>query len=135
TGHTREAFTDVVNIGIGGSDLGPRMATEALDHLCHGGPRVHFVSNPDAWALHSVLRGLDAARTLFIVSSKTFTTQETLINAASCERWLTDHGIPADRLHQHRVAITASPGQAAELGYAPEHTFLFWDWVGGRYSV
>ncbi len=135
TGHTREAFTDVVNIGIGGSDLGPRMATEALAHLCHGGPRVHFVSNPDAWALHSVLRGLDAARTLFIVSSKTFTTQETLINAASCERWLTDHGIPADRLHQHRVAITASPGQAAELGYAPEHTFLFWDWVGGRYSV
>ena len=137
-GHTGEAITDVVNIGIGGSDLGPRMAVEALAHLAHPavpGPRVHFVSNPDAWALHSVLRGLDAARTLLVVSSKTFTTQETLTNAASAQRWLTDHGCTEADLHQHLVAITASPQQSAKLGYPAERTFLFWDWVGGRYSV
>jgi glucose-6-phosphate isomerase len=134
-GHSGEAITDVVNIGIGGSDLGPRMAADALAHLAHPGVRVHYVSNPDAWALWSVLRGLDAQRTLFIVSSKTFTTQETLTNAASAQRWLTDHGCPADALAKHLVAITASPAQAAKLGYPAERTFLFWDWVGGRYSV
>lgn len=134
-GHSGEAITDVVNIGIGGSDLGPRMAADALAHLAHPGVRVHYVSNPDAWALWSVLRGLDAPRTLFIVSSKTFTTQETLTNAASAQRWLTDHGCPADALAKHLVAITASPAQAAKLGYPAERTFLFWDWVGGRYSV
>ena len=134
-GHAGDAITDVVNIGIGGSDLGPRMAADALAHLAHPGLRVHYVSNPDAWALWSVLRGLDARRTLFIVSSKTFTTQETLTNAASAQRWLTDHGCPADAVAKHLVAITASPSQAAKLGYAAERTFLFWDWVGGRYSV
>ncbi|MGE0098686.1 MAG: glucose-6-phosphate isomerase [Hydrogenophaga sp.] len=137
-GHTGEAITDVVNIGIGGSDLGPRMATEALAHLAHPavpGPRVHFVSNPDAWALHSVLRGLHAARTLLVVSSKTFTTQETLTNAASAQRWLIDHGCPQADLHLHLAAITASPNKATQLGYPAERTFLFWDWVGGRYSV
>ncbi|MEZ5700705.1 MAG: glucose-6-phosphate isomerase [Burkholderiaceae bacterium] len=135
TGHSNEPFTDIVNIGIGGSDLGPRMATDALAHLTGAGPRVHYVSNPDAWALYSVLHKLDAARTLVIVSSKTFTTQETLTNAASCQRWLVDSGVPAERVARHLVAITASPAQAASLGYPSEHTFLFWDWVGGRYSV
>ena len=134
-GHGGDAITDVVNIGIGGSDLGPRMAADALAHLAHPGLRVHYVSNPDAWALWSVLRGLDARRTLFVVSSKTFTTQETLTNAASAQRWLTDHGCPEDAIAKHLVAITASPAQAAKLGYAAERTFLFWDWVGGRYSV
>lgn len=135
TGHSDKPFTDIVNIGIGGSDLGPRMAADALAHLTGAGPRVHYVSNPDAWALYSVLHPLDAARTLVIVSSKTFTTQETLTNAASCQRWLTDNGVPADRIASHLVAITASPAQSARLGYAAENTFLFWDWVGGRYSV
>ena len=130
-----QAFTDVVNIGIGGSDLGPRMAADALAHLAGPTPRVHYVSNPDAWALYSVLRGLDAKRTLLIVSSKTFTTQETLTNAASARQWLTDQGVPADAIARHLVAITASPAKAAELGYPAEHTFLFWDWVGGRYSL
>ncbi|WP_171020209.1 glucose-6-phosphate isomerase [Hydrogenophaga sp. 2FB] len=134
-GHAGDAITDVVNIGIGGSDLGPRMAADALAHLAHPGVRVHYVSNPDAWALWSVLRHLDAKRTLLIVSSKTFTTQETLTNAASAQRWLTDNGCPADALSRHLVAITASPAQAAKLGYPAERTFLFWDWVGGRYSV
>jgi glucose-6-phosphate isomerase len=135
TGHSDQAFTDVVNIGIGGSDLGPRMAADALTHLTLTGPRVHYVSNPDAWALYSVLHRLDAARTLVVVSSKTFTTQETLTNAASCQRWLVDSGIPADRVGRHLVAITASPKKSAELGYDADRTFLFWDWVGGRYSV
>ncbi len=137
-GFSGEAITDVVNIGIGGSDLGPRMAIDALAHLAAPavpGVRVHCVSNPDAWALWSVLRGLDAKRTLLVVSSKTFTTQETLTNAASAQRWLTDHGCPPEALSKHLVAITASPAQAAKLGYPPERTFLFWDWVGGRYSV
>jgi glucose-6-phosphate isomerase len=135
TGHSEQAFTDVVNIGIGGSDLGPRMAAEALAQLALSGPRVHYVSNPDAWALYSVLHRLDAARTLVVVSSKTFTTQETLTNAASCQRWLVDNGVPADRVGRHLVAITASPKISAELGYPADQTFLFWDWVGGRYSV
>ena len=135
TGHSAKPFSDVVNIGIGGSDLGPRMAAEALAHPAHIGPRVHYVSNPDAWALYSVLHPLDAARTLIVVSSKTFTTQETLTNAASCQRWLVDGGVPADRVGRHLVAITASPNKSAELGYPADQTFLFWDWVGGRYSV
>ncbi|MFP5468021.1 MAG: glucose-6-phosphate isomerase [Gammaproteobacteria bacterium] len=134
-GSTGDTITDVVNIGIGGSDLGPRMAADALAHLTHTGPRVHYVSNPDAWALFSVLRGLDARRTLIVVSSKTFTTQETMTNAASCQRWLLDQGIVADRMGQHLVAITASPAESARQGFAAERTFLFWDWVGGRYSV
>ncbi|MES2840595.1 MAG: glucose-6-phosphate isomerase [Pseudomonadota bacterium] len=137
-GFSGEAITDVVNIGIGGSDLGPRMAIDALAHLAAPavpGIRVHCVSNPDAWALWSVLRGLDAKRTILVVSSKTFTTQETLTNAASAQRWLTDHGCPPEALSKHLVAITASPAQSAKLGYPPERTFLFWDWVGGRYSV
>ena len=134
-GHANDAFTDVVNIGIGGSDLGPRMAADALAHLASDAVRVHYVSNPDAWALWSVLRGLDAKRTLFIVSSKTFTTQETLTNAASARHWLADNGVPADEITKHLVAITATPAKSAELGYDPERTFLFWDWVGGRYSL
>jgi glucose-6-phosphate isomerase len=134
-GHSGEAFTDVVNIGIGGSDLGPRMAADALAHLASPTLRVHYVSNPDAWALWSVLRELDAKRTLVVVSSKTFTTQETLTNAASAQRWLTDQGVPADAISQHLVAITASPAKSAEMGYDPQRTFLFWDWVGGRYSL
>ena len=137
-GFAGDAITDVVNIGIGGSDLGPRMANDALAHLSDPavpGTRVHYVSNPDAWALWSVLRGLDAKRTLLVVSSKTFTTQETLTNAASAQRWLTDNGCPPQDLSKHLVAITASPAQAARLGYPSERTFLFWDWVGGRYSV
>jgi len=139
-GHTGETLTDVVNIGIGGSDLGPRMATEALAHLAApsaGTPdvTVHYVSNPDAWALHSVLRSLNPARTLVVVSSKTFTTQETLTNAASARRWLADGGIATEHQGKHLVAITAAPQRSAAAGYLPEHTFTFWDWVGGRYSV
>jgi len=135
TGHSGDAITDVVNLGIGGSNLGPHMACDALEHLAHPQVRVHHVSNADAWALWRVLKHLDARRTLFIVSSKTFTTQETLTNAASAQRWLIDQGCPAERVSDHLAAITATPAESARLGYRPERTFLFWDWVGGRYSL
>lgn len=137
-GSTGAAFTDVVNIGIGGSDLGPRMAADALAPLCsdgRNGLRVHFVSNPDAWALHSTLRGLDPKTTMVIVASKTFTTQETMTNAASARRWLEDGGVTGAAQSAHLVAITAAPQKSGAAGYPAEHTFTFWDWVGGRYSV
>ena len=134
-GSTGQAVTDVVNIGIGGSDLGPRMAVAALAAQCSGHVRVHFVSNPDAWALHATLRGLDAARTVFVVQSKTFTTQETLTLAASARRWLSDAGVVGEAQARHLIAVTASPQLSAAQGYLPENTFGFWDWVGGRYSV
>ncbi|WP_045475850.1 glucose-6-phosphate isomerase [Serpentinimonas barnesii] len=135
-GHSGQRITDVVNLGIGGSDLGPRMAVTALESHVTGPVRVHFVSNPDAWALHRVLRPLDAARTVFIVQSKTFTTQETLTLAASARRWLHGHGLqtPAQQA-PHLIAVTAAPAMAAQQGYRSDHTFGFWDWVGGRYSV
>ncbi|HEX5393927.1 MAG TPA: glucose-6-phosphate isomerase [Rhodocyclaceae bacterium] len=137
-GWSDEPIRHVVNLGIGGSDLGPRMASEALAHLADQSDttvRLHYVSNPDAWALHATLKELDPRHTLFLVSSKTFTTQETLTNAASARRWLADAGCPAEALHNHFAAITASPAQSQKAGYGPERTFLFWDWVGGRYSV
>jgi len=141
TSSTGAAFTDVVNIGIGGSDLGPRMASDALAPWCSGGQhasaslRVHFVSNPDAWALHSILRGLNPATTLLIVASKTFTTQETMTNAASARRWLADAGIVGAAQSPHLVAITAAPSKSLAAGYPAEQSFTFWDWVGGRYSI
>ncbi len=135
-GSSGDAITDVVNIGIGGSDLGPRMAVEALEAHTSTKVKVHFVSNPDAWALHSILKHLNAKNTVFIVQSKTFTTQETLTLAASAKRWLADSGIATDEEQSsHLIAVTASKTAALAQGYAPEHTFYFWDWVGGRYSV
>lgn len=134
-GHTGRPIAHVVNIGIGGSDLGPRMACEALSNLHGPAVRVHFVSNPDAWALYEVLRHLPADRTLFVVQSKSFTTQETMTLAASARRWLADHGCTGEAQATHLVAVTARPDLSAQEGYAPEHTFGFWDWVGGRYSV
>lgn len=134
-----EPITDVVNLGIGGSDLGPRMTTEALSHLTRESfadkVRVHYVSNVDAWSLYTVLATLVPARTAFVVQSKTFTTQETLTLAHSARRWLLDGGCPQDRLAGHLIAVTAHPELATQQGYAPEHIFRLWDWVGGRYSV
>ncbi len=138
-GHEGEAITDVVNLGIGGSDLGPRMTTEALSHLTRDSfknkVRVHYVSNVDAWSLYTTLAKLNPARTAFVVQSKTFTTQETMTLAASAKRWLLDAGCPPDKLHQHLIAVTANPLISEAQGFSPEHTFGFWDWVGGRYSV
>jgi glucose-6-phosphate isomerase len=138
-GHGGESITDVVNLGIGGSDLGPRMTTEALSHLTRDSfknkVRVHYVSNVDAWSLYTALAYLNPARTAFVVQSKTFTTQETMTLAASAKRWLTDGGCPEDQLGKHLIAVTANPHISAAQGFTPEHTFGFWDWVGGRYSV
>lgn len=138
-GHSGESITDVVNLGIGGSDLGPRMATQALSHLTRDSfknkVRVHYVSNVDAWSLYTTLATLNPARTAFVVQSKTFTTQETMTLAASAKRWLLDGACPEAQLHQHLIAVTANPDISAAQGFAPEHTFGFWDWVGGRYSV
>jgi len=138
-GYEGEAITDVVNLGIGGSDLGPRMTTEALSHLTRDSfknkVRVHYVSNVDAWSLYTTLAKLTPARTAFVVQSKTFTTQETMTLAASAQRWLLDAGCPQAQLHQHLVAVTANPHLSQAQGFSAEHTFGFWDWVGGRYSV
>jgi glucose-6-phosphate isomerase len=125
----------VVNLGIGGSDLGPRMAVQALAPESPPPVSVHFVSNPDAWALHDVLRTLDPRQTLFIIQSKTFTTQETLTLADSARRWLADGGIALHDQSPHWIAVTAQPQRARDWGIPEAQTFAFWDWVGGRYSL
>ena len=126
-------YTDIVNIGIGGSDLGPQMAVPALEPYLHRGLRYHFVSNVDGHDISAVLRGLQPQHTLFIVASKTFTTQETMANAHAARAWF-DAGMPAgaDR-SKHFVGVTTNLKAAAEFGITT--TFGFWDWVGGRYSM
>ncbi|UWQ43198.1 glucose-6-phosphate isomerase [Leisingera aquaemixtae] len=125
------AFTDVVNIGIGGSDLGPVMATLALAPY-HDGPRCHFVSNVDGAHIHDILQRLDPKTTLVIVASKTFTTVETMTNAATARRWVEAGGGAAARQF---LALSTSEEETAAFGIPPEHVFGFEDWVGGRYSV
>ena len=127
-------FTDVVNIGIGGSDLGPRFVTEALASCTRKRPRAHFVSNVDGAHLAGVLKQLHAETTLFIVASKTFTTQETLANARSARDWIAAK-LGSEAAGAHFAAVTANPAAAHEFGIAPEAVFEFWDWVGGRYSL
>ena len=128
-------FTDVVNIGIGGSHLGPELACEALEPYSTGSPRVHFSSNVDGAQISRLLATLDAETTLFIVASKTFTTQETTVNALSAREWLTAKLGKAERASLHFAAVTASPDKAVAAGIAPDRIFAFWDWVGGRYSL
>jgi glucose-6-phosphate isomerase len=125
------AYTDVVNIGIGGSDLGPAMATLALAPY-HDGPRLHYVSNVDGAHIHDTLRGLDPTRTLVIVASKTFTTIETMTNADTAKAWMA--GAVADPAAQF-VALSSATGRTAEYGIAPDRVFGFEDWGGGRYSL
>jgi glucose-6-phosphate isomerase len=124
-------FTDVVNIGIGGSDLGPQMVVPALDAWCHPGLRMHFVSNVDGHDIHSVLRHLDPASTLFIVASKTFTTQETMANAGVARDVIAS--LCQTPTARHFVGVTTNLEAAAAFGI--ERTFGFWDWVGGRFSL
>lgn len=133
-GATGEPIRDLVNIGIGGSDLGPRMVCEALAAVAPPGPRVHFVANVDAAQLVAVLRTLDPATTLFVVTSKTFTTQETMANAAAARRWLVD-ALGVDSVPRHFVAVSTNLEAVTAFGIAPDNAFGFWDWVGGRYSV
>ena len=132
TGYTGKRMTDVVNIGIGGSDLGPCMVTEALKPFAHGNLKVHFVSNIDGTHIAETLKGLDRETTLFIVASKTFTTQETLTNAMSAREWFLAKA--GDRAHvaRHFVAVSTNRKQVEEFGIDAENMFRFWDWVGGR---
>lgn len=134
-GYTGRAVTDVVNIGIGGSDLGPVMVTEALRPYWKQGLRAHFVSNVDGTHLSETLRRVQPETTLFIVASKTFTTLETLTNAHSARRWLVEQLGAEEAVGRHFVALSTNRDAVVEFGIDPEHMFEFWDWVGGRYSL
>ncbi len=127
------AITDVVNIGIGGSDLGPRMVCRALTGHADG-PRVHFVANVDGAQLTAVLHGLEPATTLFIVTSKMFTTLETMANAGAARRWLVA-ALGEGAVGRHFVAVSTSSKEVAKFGIDAANMFEFWDWVGGRYSL
>ena len=133
TGATGKKITDIVNIGIGGSDLGPAMATLALAPY-HDGPRSHYVSNVDGAHIHDTLKGLSAETTLFIIASKTFTTVETMTNADTARKWVEKH-LGADAVGKHFAAVSTALDLVAKFGIAPDRVFGFWDWVGGRYSV
>jgi glucose-6-phosphate isomerase len=134
-GTSGETITDIVNLGIGGSDLGPLMACEALKPYQRADLRPHFVSNVDGAHLVHTLARLDPARTLFVIASKTFTTQETMANAASARDWLVEKlGGGAD-IARHFVAVSTNKEAVAAFGIDPANMFGFWDWVGGRYSM
>ncbi|WP_343649504.1 glucose-6-phosphate isomerase [Herbaspirillum sp.] len=133
-GYTGREITDIVNIGIGGSFLGPQMVCTALRAYAHARLRTHFVSNVDGHDLEEVLSRVDPETTLFIVASKTFTTQETMLNARSARAWLLQHGKSSD-LARHFVAVSTNTAEVAAFGIDTENMFPFWDWVGGRYSV
>ena len=132
-GYSEKQFTDVVNIGIGGSDLGPAMVTEALkfykNHL-----NVHFISNVDGDHVHETLKNLNPETTLFVIVSKTFTTQETLSNATTVKKWFLKHASEAD-VAKHFVAVSTNLEKISEFGIADENVFPMWDWVGGRFSL
>jgi len=137
--HSGKPVRHVINIGIGGSDLGPQMVQLALTPFAAPDLAFHFVSNVDgrhlADVLHAIDRTKEADRTLVIVASKTFTTLETMMNAHSARDWLLARGVPQEKLAQHVVAVSTNVAAARAFGVAEENVFPFWDWVGGRYSV
>ncbi|MCX8567003.1 MAG: glucose-6-phosphate isomerase (EC 5.3.1.9) [Glomeribacter sp. 1016415] len=134
-GSTGKPIQHIVNIGIGGSDLGPKMVCHAL-HACGDSKlTMHFVSNVDGTDLERVLAQIDPVTTLAIIVSKTFTTLETMTNAHSLRSWLLRNGVPEAKLGQHLVGVSADPAKAIQFGIVPEHVFKIWDWVGGRYSL
>ncbi len=133
-GFTGKVITDVVNIGIGGSDLGPAMACAALRPYMQPGLKAHFLSNVDGHAIDAVLADLSPETTLFVVASKSFTTQETLMNARVAREWFLSKG-KTDDLAKHFVAVSTNAHAVAEFGIDTENMLPFWDWVGGRYSV
>lgn len=134
-GYSGERIRDVVNIGIGGSDLGPNMACRALLNYRHSDINFHFVSNVDGAHIQKVLRRLDPATTLFIVSTKTFSTQETLLNAKTARRWFLDNAGEDADVGAHFIAASTNRKAAMEFGIREENVFEFWAWVGGRYSM
>jgi len=134
TGGTGQAITDVVNIGIGGSDLGPEMACRALRPFVHARLTMHFVANVDGHDLDAVLSKVRPETTLFIIASKTFTTRETMMNAQSARAWFLAKG-RGDDLPKHFVAVSTNTEAVRKFGIDPANMFPFWDWVGGRYSL
>ncbi|WP_274585453.1 glucose-6-phosphate isomerase [Neisseria leonii] len=133
-GYTNQVITDVVNIGIGGSDLGPQMMCTALKAFGHPRLRMHFVSNVDGAQLRDVLERVHPETTLFIIASKTFTTQETITNANTAREWFLREACEAD-IAKHFVAVSTNRQAVAEFGIDTANMFEFWDWVGGRYSL
>ena len=133
-GATGKAMTDIVNIGIGGSDLGPVMVTEALKKYQQKGLNVHFVSNVDGTHIVETTSKLNPETTLFIIASKTFTTQETLTNAKSARAWLVK-ALGEDAVAKHFVALSTNAKEVSAFGIDTANMFEFWDWVGGRYSL
>ncbi len=134
-GHTGKNITDIVNIGIGGSDLGPVMVTEALKPYWKEDMNVHFVSNVDGTHLSEVVKNLNSETTLFIIASKSFTTQETMANAFSARTWFLEHEGVEEAIKNHFVAVSTNRELVLEFGIDPNNMFEFWDWVGGRYSL
>ncbi|MDD4819717.1 MAG: glucose-6-phosphate isomerase [Flavobacteriales bacterium] len=133
-GYTGKEITDVVNIGIGGSDLGPLMVTEALKHY-RTRLNMHFVSNVDGTHMAETLKNLDPATTMFIIASKTFTTQETMTNAHTAKDWFLSHGAKQNDVAKHFVALSTNKKDVEAFGIDAANMFEFWDWVGGRYSL
>ncbi|CAH2324183.1 glucose-6-phosphate isomerase [Pelobates cultripes] len=134
-GYTGKSITDVVNIGIGGSDLGPLMVTEALKPYSKGGPRVWFVSNIDGTHIAKTLAELNPETTLFIIASKTFTTQETITNAETAREWFLNSAKDPSAVAKHFVALSTNAPKVKDFGIDTANMFEFWDWVGGRYSL
>ena len=134
-GYTGKAITDIVNIGIGGSDLGPVMVTEALKPYALPNLKVHFVSNVDGVHIYEALQLVDPETTLFMVASKTFTTQETMTNAHSARDWFLENGGSDSDVAKHFVALSTNRAEVVKFGIDPDNMFGFWDWVGGRYSL
>ncbi len=134
-GYSGKKITDIVNIGIGGSDLGPVMVTEALKSYAKEGLSVHFVSNIDGTHLMETLKRLNPETSLFMIASKTFTTQETMTNAYSARRWFLDVVNDPAHVARHFVAISTNSKAVAKFGIDKDNMFVFWDWVGGRYSL
>uniref|UniRef100_A0A8C0YPB2 Glucose-6-phosphate isomerase n=1 Tax=Cyprinus carpio carpio TaxID=630221 RepID=A0A8C0YPB2_CYPCA len=134
-GFSGKAITDVVNIGIGGSDLGPLMVTEALKPYSKGGPNVWFVSNIDGTHMAKTLAQLNAETTLFIIASKTFTTQETITNAETAKEWFLRAAKDTSAVAKHFVALSTNAPKVKDFGIDTNNMFEFWDWVGGRYSL
>ncbi len=134
-GYTGKTIADVVNIGIGGSDLGPVMVTEALKPYSKPGLSVHFVSNVDGTHLGEVLKRVNPETTLFLIASKTFTTQETMTNAESARAWFLESARDAKHVAKHFVALSTNTNGVASFGIDTKNMFEFWDWVGGRYSL
>ncbi len=134
-GYSGKTITDVVNIGIGGSDLGPVMVTEALKHYAKENLHVHFVSNIDGTHIIETLKPLNPETTLFIIASKTFTTQETITNAKTAKSWFLETAKDETAVAKHFVALSTNSSEVAKFGIDTNNMFEFWDWVGGRYSL